>query len=174
MRKILLALLIGAVLAVIGGDRLIPPPQSAAATTLSTIMLAPAAGQSFTVPSGNTYVSTPQALIVNVAEGDITSLQQLGCILLTPRNNVSATRAPGGTDDFTGSYGVGSQWVDVSGVNPPRFYILVSMTTTPGSATWRQIGALGALASTGIINSSDYGVTSTAPDSTTNAQAAID
>jgi hypothetical protein len=175
-KKLLATTALGLALAVTG-PQMAPPKwtmSSAKATTLSYIMLAPAPGQSFSVPSGNTYVSTNLGLIVNVAKADITALQQLGCILLTPRNNVSATRAPGGSDDFTASYGVGSQWVDVSGPNPPLIYVLTSMTSTPGSAVWTLLAGAPSSLTAGVINMLDYGVTPTAPDATANAQAAID
>lgn len=111
---------------------------SAQATTLTIIMYAPAPNASFSVPSGNVYQSSNTNLIVNVVSTDVNALQAQGCVLLTPRNNVSATRAPLSTDDFTGGFGVGSQWIDVAGATP-LVYVLTAMSTTPGSAIWAQV-----------------------------------
>jgi hypothetical protein len=126
----------------------------ASAQSPTIVMLAPGAAPSasFVAASGNVYQSSSIGLITNVAQVDIPSLQAQGATLLTPRNNVSATRAPLGTDDFTAEYGVGSQWVYLAG-GGPNIYILTSMTATPGSAVWTQVSALGG----GTINSGTAG-----------------
>lgn len=108
------------------------------------IMLAPANNRSFSTSSGNVYTASAIGLITNVVSTqDVNDLQAQGCIIAVPRNNVSATRNPLGTDDFTADYGVGSFWVNVTN-NPPALFALSSMSTTPGSANWVALSAGGA------------------------------
>lgn len=117
----------------------IPTPVEAQFLTPTIIMLAPAANRSFVAsPSRNTYLSSNYGLIVNVVAGDVPSLQNQGCIILNPRDNVSTVRTPLTTDDFTAGFGVGSQWnAVISGT--PTLWILTAMSGSPGSATWTQV-----------------------------------
>lgn len=54
------------------------------------------------------------------------------------RNRWDATTTPGATDDSDSGYGIGSQWVDVSGLNS---YVCVA--DTPGTAVWKTTTASG-------------------------------
>jgi len=108
-------------------------------TTTPIIMLAPVAGRTYFCQSGNSYLASSYALIVNVANlADEEDLLTQGCALLNPRSNVSTTRAPLGTDDFTAGYAIGSVWIYVAG-GGPELYVCSAMTSTPGSATWTLI-----------------------------------
>jgi hypothetical protein len=104
------------------------------------VMLAPQNSRSFSLPTGRTYQSSSIGLITNIVQADITYLQSLGCVLLTPRNNTSLVRAPLATDDFNSGYGVGSQWYYISG-GSAIIYNLISMTSTSGSAVWVPVGS---------------------------------
>src|ERR1700733_15243315 len=100
------------------------------------VMLAPQASpnMSFSCPSGSVYLSSSIGLLTNVLFGDLNSLQSQGCTLLTPRNNVSTTRAPTSSDDYTADYGVGSEWVFVNS-GTANVYVCTAMGTSPGTAT---------------------------------------
>jgi len=107
-----------------------------ASTTGSFISLSGAANQEVITQQGNTYTSDNYGVITGVAAGDTTSLLNSGYVSLGAtqgRSNLTATTAPGATNDNTQDYAIGSRWINTT---TGQEYVATSVPTN--AAVWTQ------------------------------------
>ena len=76
---------------------------------MTTKLFAPAAYARYQT-SGASYTADAKGVIAGAATGDVIDLIRSGCTMLPAYDNLSATTDPGGSDDDTQDYSVGSRW----------------------------------------------------------------
>jgi hypothetical protein len=97
---------------------------------MTTQLLAPAPFARFQT-SGASYTADANGVVGAAASDDVIDLIRSGCTLLPAYNNLLAATDPGGSDDNTQDYSVGSRWLNTAA---GRAWTCLSATT--GAAIW--------------------------------------
>lgn len=97
-------------------------------------MIAPSPYQTFQA-RGATYTADANGSVANVATRDVLDMLAMGCLptggTIGQRNNLGANTDPGGANDSTQDFAVGSIWI-----NTATSRVWMCMSAAPGAAMW--------------------------------------
>lgn len=102
---------------------------------MTSTVLMPNASTSYSCPSGNVYLSDPNAFIFHANTVDLPYLGSIGGQTIFARNNATNS-SPTVNDDYTKLYGLGSIWINTT---TTVVYECGNPGSTPGTAVWTPI-----------------------------------